>query len=269
MIRALRFSLSSLLALAASFLPLPVQAQIQAAEIGVVAMHGKGGNPGKFVDKLARELEQAGFQVANLDMPWSGSRHYDVDMKGAVSEISAALDAMRAKGAKKLFVAGHSQGGLFALYYGGRQPADGLIAIAPGGSHGAPDFQKALGGHVSLAKSMIEEGKGEEKASFADYEGSKGSYAISTTARIYYDWFNPDGPHNMWSVVKNVKGGIPVLYVAPTRDYPSLKNQKQSNFSALPGHALTRLHEPDSDHLNAPAAATPEIIRWINEVARQ
>lgn len=267
MISVLRIYVVSLITLAASLMSAPIHAQAPASEIGVVVMHGKGGNPNAWVIDLARALEAEGFQVANLEMPWSGRRQYDVDMAGAVNEISAALDAMRAKGAKKLFVAGHSQGGLNTLHYGVQQTVDGLIAIAPGGNHGARDFVTALGGHVSTAKSMIDEGRGSEKAVFADYEGSKGAYPITTTAAIYFDWFNPAGPHNMWDVVKKVKSGVPVLYVAPTRDYPSLKNQKHSNFSALPSHPLTRLYEPESDHLRAPAAATGEIILWINQVA--
>lgn len=267
MIRTSRYALACLFMSALALLPATVKAQASASEIAVVVMHGKGGNPGKHVAGLAQALEKEGFQVANLEMPWSGRRQYDADMQGAVNEIAAALNAMRAKGAKKLFVAGHSQGGLNALHYGTQQTADGLIAIAPGGNHGTANFQKALGEHVSTAKNMIEAGKGNEKADFADYEGSKGSFPISTTATIYYDWFNPDSAHNMSSVAPKVKSGVPVLYVAPTRDYPSLKQQRQSNFSALPGHPLTRLYEPESGHLDAPAAAAAEIIRWINEVA--
>src|SRR5512139_1189106 len=99
MIRALPPFLTLLLTLAAAFISFPIQAQVQATEIGVVVMHGKGGNPGKFVDGLARALEQEGFRVANLEMPWSGARQYDVDMNRAANEITAALDAMRAKGA--------------------------------------------------------------------------------------------------------------------------------------------------------------------------
>lgn len=267
MITKYKIYLISLLTSVACLLPVHAFAQTPASEIAVVVMHGKGGSPNKFVDVLAQALEKEGFQVANLEMPWSHHRQYDVDMQGAVTEISAALNSMRAKGAKKFFVAGHSQGGLNALYYGSQQTVDGLIAIAPGGNHGARDFGTALGGHVSKAKDMVEQGRGGEKDTFADYEGSKGTYPITTTAANYFDWFNPSGPHNMWDVVKNVQTGIPVLYVAPTRDYPALKKQKQSNFNALPSHEFKRLYEPDSDHLNAPSASAPEIIRWINEVA--
>ena len=87
-------------------------AQSPSVPIGVVVMHGKGGSPTKHVASLASALEQKGYLVANLEMPWSGNRQYDASVEAADKEVGAALDAMRAKGAKKVFVAGHSQGGL-------------------------------------------------------------------------------------------------------------------------------------------------------------
>lgn len=268
MIRALPPYLILLLTLAASLISFPIQAKVPSTEIGVVVMHGKGGNPGKYVNELAQALESEGFQVANLEMPWSGSRHYDVDMNSAANEISAALDAMRAKGVRKVFVAGHSQGGLFALYYGGQHMVDGLIPIAPGGQVDAQVFLNALGPSVAEARSMVEAGRGDEKASFRDYEGSRGTNAVTTTASIYLNWFDPNGAHTT-RVFKNVKPGIPVLYVGPKRDYPGLIASKQANFGALPPHPLTRLYEPNSDHLGAPTAAAGEIIQWINQAAAQ
>lgn len=117
----------------ALLLPNPVQAQAPATDIGIVLMHGKGGSPDKHVNPLAQALRDEGYQVANLDMPWSGRRQYDVDMNGAVNEITAALDAMRAKGVKNC------------------------------------------------------------------------SWPGAARAAIYYDWFNPDGPHNMSTVASQVK----------------------------------------------------------------
>jgi len=249
-------------------LPPTLQAASLTSEIGVVVMHGKGGRPGKFVDELASALEREGFQVANLEMPWSGSRHYDVDMNAGIDEITRALDAMRAKGARKVFVTGHSQGGLFALHYGGLHRVDGLVPVAPGGQVDAGSFVTALGQYVAKAKQMIEEGRGNEKAAFADYEGSRGTNAITTTAAIYLNWFDPSGVHTT-RAFRYVKEGTPVLYVAPKRDYPGLQKSKHQNFGALPSHAQTRLYEPDSDHLNAPAAAASEAILWIRQISGQ
>src|SRR5262252_10160228 len=85
-------------------------------KIGVVVMHGKGSSPDEYVGGLVRALQDKGVLVANLEMPWSGRRNYDVDVAAAEKEVQEALDAMRAKGATRLFVAGHSQGGVFALH---------------------------------------------------------------------------------------------------------------------------------------------------------
>lgn len=266
MMHGLRNSVVFLLAVVFSLLSPSLQAAPSASEIGVVVMHGKGGRPGKFVDVLASALEKEGFQVANLEMPWSGSRHYDVDMNGAVDEITRALDAMRAKGVQKVFVAGHSQGGLFALHYGGLHKVDGIIAIAPGGQVDANAYVSALGKYVAEARRMVNEGRGNEKAAFGDYEGSRGATTVTTTAAIYLDWFDPNGAHTS-RVFKNVMPGTPVLYVAPKRDYPSLVKSKYDNFGALPPNPQTRMYEPDADHLNSPGAAAPEIILWIRQNA--
>lgn len=266
MIKAFRCSSGALLMLFSFLFSTSLQAAPPTSEIGVVVMHGKGGRPGKFVDELASAFEREGFQVANLEMPWSGRRHYDVDMNGGAEEITRALEAMRAKGARKVFVAGHSQGGLFAVYYGGVRSVDGLVLIAPGGQVDADVFVSALGQSVAKAKQMLAEGRGNERADFLDYEGSRGTNTITTTAAIYLSWFDPNGAHTS-RAYRSVKAGTPVLYVAPTRDYPPLQRSKRQNFEALPAHPQTRLYEPDSDHMNAPAAAADEVILWMRQVS--
>jgi hypothetical protein len=113
---------------------------------------------------------------------------------------------------------------------------------------------------------MVAEGRGNEKADFLDYEGSRGTNSITTTAAIYLSWFDPNGAHTS-RAYRNVKAGTPVLYVAPTRDYPGLQKGKRQNFEALPVSPQTRLYEPDSDHMNAPAATASEAILWIRQVS--
>jgi len=135
-------------------------AQNPSSAIGVVIMHGKGGSPTRFVAGLASFLEQKGYLVANLEMPWSGSREYNATVEAAEKEVDAAIDSLRAKGAVKVFVAGHSQGGLFAIYYGGKHPVDGIIAIAPGGNVATPIYRREVGPSVEQARRLIADGKG-------------------------------------------------------------------------------------------------------------
>lgn len=99
-------------------------------------------------------------------MPWSGRRAHDVSVSVAEKEVEAALDVLRSKGAKKLFVAGHSQGGLFALYFGTKHIVDGIIAIAPGGNVSNPVILEKLGASVELARTLIAGEKAMKRQNF-------------------------------------------------------------------------------------------------------
>jgi pimeloyl-ACP methyl ester carboxylesterase len=244
----------------------PAEAQSPEAKIGVVIMHGKGGSPTRHVADLASFLEAKGYLITNLEMPWSARRQYDVDVGGAEKEVEAALAELRRRGATKLFVAGHSQGGLFALHCGGTHAIDGVVAIAPGGNVGNLIFRQTLGEAVERARKLVAQGKGDEKTTFIDFEGSKGTFPVSATPVAYLSWFRPDGAMNQSDAAKRVK--VPVLFIAPTGDYPGLLKIKQRMFGALPRHPLTKLYEPDSTHLAAPSASRDEILRWTSQVAR-
>src|SRR5687768_8836842 len=124
MIQTLCIWLTSAFIIIFLFITATTAAQSPASGIGIVIMHGKGGSPTKYVSDLASSLEEKGFLVANLEMLWSGKRDYDTDVGTAEKEVQSALDALRSKGAKRLFVAGHSLGALFALYYAGKHLVD-------------------------------------------------------------------------------------------------------------------------------------------------
>lgn len=254
-------------ALLLASLSVGVAAEPPRAKAGVVVMHGKGGSPSRLVSELAAFLEHKGYAVANLEMPWSGQRDYDADVPAAEKEVAAALVSLRGKGATRLFIAGHSQGGVFALYLGGRLQIDGLIAIAPGGNVANVLFREKLGESVALARKLVSEGKGGERTQFLDFESSRGTSAVVTTPAIYLSWFDPAGAMNQLASTKRIDPRVPVLFIVPTRDYPGLVRVKSMMFDALPRHPLTRLYEPDADHRGAPSAAREEIAHWMDQVA--
>ena len=263
----IRFLIVLTYSIVSIFVPLTAIAETSSIKIGIVLMHGKGGSPTKHVSDLASSLDGQGFLVANLEMPWSGWRNYDVDVRTSEDEIESALKTLRNKGAQKVFVAGHSQGGLFALYFGGKHVVDGIIAIAPGGNVGNQTFREKLGEHVELARKLIAEGKAGEKTRLADYEGTKGVYPITATPAAYLTWFDPNGAMNQMTAVQSMNPAVPVLFIAPTNDYPGLLKIKQQMFDALPKNHRTKLYEPNSNHLNAPSASIKEIVEWATAVA--
>jgi len=230
-------------------------------------MHGKGGLPDGLVLDLATFLESRGFLVANLEMPWSSRRDYDADVDAAVGQVDAALVGLSIKGARKVFIAGHSQGGVFAFYAAGKLPVDGVVAIAPGGNVAGSVFREKVAESVMRAAALTKAGKGSERATFLDYEGARGVSPVITTAAIYLTWFDPQGAMNQLASIRRLDPNLPVLFVAPTQDTPALIRAKPEMVGSLPPNPLTKVIEPQTNHMRAPTAAREEIARWITEVA--
>jgi hypothetical protein len=111
---------------------------------------------------------------------------------------------------------------------------------------------------VEQAQKLVADGKGNDKTRFLDFEGSKGTYIIVSTPANYLSWFDPDGAMNQSIAVQNMNPSVPVLFIVPKGDRPGLIKTKQRMFDALPRHPLTKLYEPDSNHLGAPSASLDE-----------
>ena len=246
---------------------LPFAALAEPPSIGIVVMHGKGGSPTKFVSGLASALADKGYLVANLEMPWSGRRDYDVSVSRAEEEVESTLAALRSKGAQKLFVAGHSQGGAFAVYFAGKHSIDGVIAIAPGGDTGSPIAREKLGESVARARQAVAEGKGEEKLRLLDYEGSRGTYPVVVAPAVYLTWFDPEGAMNLARTALALNAQTPVLWLVAKNDYPGLRRANIPLYGRIPANPLNAFYEPNSSHLEAPSASLDEIVRWTREVA--
>ncbi len=254
------------LALGMVVMALPARAQ-ETAHIGVVVMHGKGGRPEGLVAELASGLAARGMRVRNIEMPWSGRRHYDVGPEAAETEVVQALEALRREGAARLFLVGHSQGGLYALHLGSRLALAGVVAVAPGGNVAASVYEQHIGTHRTRARELVAAGRGAEVQAFADYEGSKGTNEVRTRAEVYWAWFDPQGVMNQERALRALPQHLPVLYVAPTGDYPALRRANPGLYALIPGQPLTRYLQPGATHTHAPTVAREAIADWLLEVA--
>ncbi|QBK04295.1 alpha/beta hydrolase [Hylemonella gracilis] len=249
--------------------PMNVRAQdVTPAQIGVVVMHGKGGRPDRLVGELAAHLQARGFLVRNLEMPWSGRRNYDASPDEAQAEVAQAWVGLQGDGATRLFLVGHSQGGLYALHLGARLPLlTGVVAVAPGGNVGSVAYEEQIGVERARARASVEAGRGAEIDAFADYEGSKGKSTVRTRAEIYWAWFDPQGVMNQERALRALPARMPVLYIAPTGDYPALQRVNPRLYALLSPQALTRLLQPAASHAQAPTVAREAIANWLVEVA--
>jgi len=233
------------------------------ADVGVVVIHGKWDAPNGHASGLANYLSREGFLVATPEMPWSGTRQYDKGVDGMLAELDKATEELRAKGARKIVLAGHSQGAAGGLYYASQRSINGVVLIAAGGHPQSKVFISHYEKSVSEAKTLVSQGKSDAKLSFSDLNTGNRSRNMRTSARILLDYFDPEGPFNTYDNAEKIKPGTAVLVVIPGRETEGLKMMAESIKNKLPGEVKASRIEVDADHLGAPDAAKSAIRDWL------
>lgn len=236
--------------------------------IGIVLLHGKGGTPkSPYLSGLVRDLKKEGFIVITPEMPYSKDLEYDKSYEDTVSEIDKHVSELKRRGAKKIFVGGHSLGANVALYYAAKTSVDGVLAIAPGHSPELQGFQSKLEDSVERAKRLVSEGKGDKQGRFIDFNVGKTS-TIRVTAKIYLSWFDPDGPAVMPKSAAAIKPGPALLWVIGTKDKMYERGQAYA-FDKAPSNPNNKYLVVNSDHLNTPNDASGEIIKWLKAFKKE
>ncbi len=232
-------------------------------EVGVVVMHGKWGMPNGLTSGLASYLSHEGFLVATPEMPWSGKRQYDSGVDGMLAELDKVASGLRARGAKKIVLAGHSQGAVAGLYYASQRSINGVALIAAGGHPQNKGFVSHYQKSVSEARKLVARGKGDAPFSFSDLNTGNRTRNLRTSARIFLDYFDPEGPFNTYHNAEKLKPGTAVLVVIPNRETDGLKRIADSVMKKFPGEAKASRIEVDADHKSAPDAAKAAIRDWL------
>ncbi len=246
-----------------ALLAFPGASQAKINDIGMVLMHGKGGGTNR-VDDLARGLRDAGVRVTTPLMPWGRGRIYDRTYDQAMGEIDAAFAKLKADGARRLVVAGHSLGANAALGYAARRDGlSGAILLAAGHSL-AGRLRDLVADDVTKAKAMIAAGNADQEAEFQDFnQGRRPLRRI--TARIYLSWFDPDGPAAMAINARNFKPGAPLLWISGERERIS-KVGRGLVFDKLPPHPLNRYLMIPGSHVEIPANAVALVLAWLRSL---
>jgi pimeloyl-ACP methyl ester carboxylesterase len=237
------------------------------ADIGVVFLHGKSGSANSSAIKsIVEAMRSAGMEVQVPDMPWSRSRGYNVSYEDAMREVHQLVEAMKAKGAKTVFVAGHSLGANGAIGYAAMfGDADGIVAIAPGHTPDVPNFQGIVGSSVKKARDMVAEGHGAEKAEFTDTNQGRVS-SVTTTADIYLGYFSPTGSAVIPSNIQKWKKNIPFIWIVGKQD-PMYARGDFYAYKKAPVNPANQYVVVDADHMGTPDVVEDEVVVWIQKVA--
>ena len=238
---------------------------IAGEKIGVVLMHGKGGTPSSQLSSLDSALRGAGVIVENNLMPWGRGRIYDKTYQDSMIEIDEYVNKLKAQGAKKIVVAGHSLGANAALGYGAtRDGLSGIIAIATGHFPETSGFQAKLNGSAVKAKAMVDAGNGEKTGSFKDINiGSQANANVS--ANIYHSWFSQTGPADVLSNTKKIKKGTPVLWIDSKNDIIPKRFGQSYAFDHAPSNSQNKYVSLSASHFQAPTASIEAVVAWLRQ----
>jgi hypothetical protein len=157
--------LAGVLLLLAVLLSPALRAAPTAQEVGIVVMHGKGGSPGRFVNVLAEALEKEGFLVANLEMPWSKKRHYDVELDVPSASSPARWMHCAPGGRKSSSFPAIARAASLPCSTAGGTRSMASWPSSPAGRSTPRLTSTPLGNHVATARQMVADGRGQEKPS--------------------------------------------------------------------------------------------------------
>ncbi|MCC7017571.1 MAG: alpha/beta hydrolase [Rhodospirillales bacterium] len=250
-----------------AFAALPAAAQdLKDRKIGFVLMHGKWGEPsGRSLYRLDRALESAGILVEKPEMPWSKDRQYEASYADAMKEIDAAVAKLKAKGAARIVVGGHSFGANASLAYGAtRDGVAGIVALAPGHVPDLGRFRELMAADVARAKEQASGGKGGEPFEFTDLNQGRRD-GKRATANNFLSYFDPAGMGAMTLNAPKIKQGTALLWVIGEKD-SLFATGKAAIYDKAPVHPKSRYAEVPGGHADTPSESVAVVLDWLKAV---
>ena len=237
-------------------------------KIGVVVLHGKWATPQSAVKFFAAHIESAGFITERPEMPWSKDRLYDTGVVGMVADIDTAAKSLKAKGAEKICVAGHSLGAAGAIKYAGLVKVDCLIVMAPGHNPESQWTRDLTASDLAKAKAMVAKGAAEEKAEFEDFNSGNRRKNISMRANIYIKYFDGDGPFNMANNAAKIIPGTPVLWLVGVQEGKTPRQNGDAAYARIPEGTPKKLIEVPGGHVETPKESGQIAVEWMQGVVK-
>ena len=239
-----------------------------AQDIGVVMLHGKWGRPSSMTQSVVHAIEWEDWSVVQPTLPWSEDRLYDAAYSEALKQIAEEVKGLRAKGVKRVVVAGHSFGANAALAYASQGgDVDAVIVMAPGHNPRQSYESGATRTAVDQARAWVAAGKGANSLNFVDINQGR-RRNLSARADVFLSYFDPEGLGDLPSSTAHIPHALPLFWVIGTQD-PLYPAGQAYAYDKTPLHPLSRYLVVDADHANTPEAAKDAIVIWLKTLAAQ
>mgnify|MGYP003337148191 CR=1 FL=1 len=233
------------------------------AGYGVILMHGKEGGPGDLT-RIADAIRAKGGLAVTPTMPWARGTLYAKGYLDAMEDMRAVAAQLKAQGAKKILVGGHSLGANAALFIGGHADVAGVIVIAPGHFPESPAFagNPKVAADVARAKSLVETGQGDVAGTFTDLNQSN-TLTVRATPKAYLSYLDPVGPASFGHNARSVKP-VPVFFAVGTGE-PSFEGSRRL-FQFAAKNPKSKFVSVTGGHTDVPGRAAADIVAWLLEL---
>jgi pimeloyl-ACP methyl ester carboxylesterase len=231
--------------------------------VGIVFLHGKGVWPGAFDGGIPAALEADGAVTAAPEMPWSLTRMYGATFDEAMGEIDAAIAGLKAKGATRIVVIGHSLGANAAIGYAARRRGlAAVVAMSPGHLPETEEMRDRTADAIVRARALAASGETSRRI-WPDRIQGVPTVAMASPA-AYLSMFDPDGPA---VIPRNAAAlqGVPLLWVVGEFD-PIFARGRDYAFARAPKNARSRYIEVAAGHLAAPRVARTQVVEWLKSL---
>lgn len=239
------------------------------AGFGIVILHGKGGQPGGLTASLAAALTAAGATVEAPAMAWKGQggrpEAYVLTYEQALAPIASAIARLKAAGASRIVLAGHSLGANAAIGFAARHPTSVSAVIALSAGHTPERMQRReLVAAVAEARRRVAAGEGDRLTRFPDLNQGD-TIDVQATPKAYLSFFDPKGPA---VIPRNAAAmpAVPLLWVIGRNDPLSALGRGYA-FAKAPSHPQSKYLEVDAGHRDAPDAARAAVLAWLSALA--
>lgn len=224
---------------------------------GAVLLHGKWATPGRSggtrgLGPVAQALKSAGATTISPVMPWTkGGTYLTYDQ--SLDMVGQQVAQLRAGGARRIAVIGHSIGANVAIGYAAlRRGIDAVVVMAPG--HQPALFIQRTGPDLARAKTEVAAGRGTAVGNYIDV--NQGTTAtVKATAAGYVSFFDPDGPASFNRY--NGAGGVPLLWVVSRQD---------GNTVAMASAGGGKTVIVTGPHEEVPGAGAADVVSWLKSL---